>query len=67
MNYAEDRLDRKARADRAGAAVVTDEITTDLETAHDVFKIHGHNAVTGASTDNVDNFLQLIDAHELAG
>jgi hypothetical protein len=65
MNYAEDRLDRRARADEAGATVA-EEITTDLEKAHEVFKIHGTFTVA-ASTDNVDSFLQLIDAHELAG
>eukprot|EP00984_Skeletonema_dohrnii_P008349 scaffold3049_cov122-Skeletonema_dohrnii-CCMP3373.AAC.10 len=65
MNYAEDRLDRRARADEAGATVA-EEITTDLEKAHDVFKIHGTFTVA-ASTDSVDSFLQLIDAHELAG
>ena len=61
MNYAEDRLDRRARADKAGATVAN-EITADLEKAHDVFKIHGTFTVA-ASTDNVDSFLQLIDAH----
>jgi len=62
MNYAEDRLDRRARADKAGATVAN-EITADLEKAHDVFKTH---CVT-APTNDVDSILKLIDAHELAG
>jgi hypothetical protein len=68
MNYAEDRLDRRARADKAGATVAN-EIIADLEKAHDVFKIHCGTSLTEvpASTKDVDSILQLIDAHELAG
>jgi len=67
MNYAEDRLDRRARADKTGATVA-EEITTDLEKAHHVIQTHFIYTSTGAvSTDDVDSILALIDAHELAG
>lgn len=67
MNYAEDRLDRRARADDNGATVA-EEITADLERAHHVFKTHCIDTSSEvAFTDDVDNILQLINAHELAG
>lgn len=67
MNYAEDRLDRRARADDGGASVA-EEITTDLEKAHHVIQTRCIDTSTEVvSADDVDSILQLIDAHELAG
>ncbi len=67
MNYAEDRLDRRARADEAGATVA-EEITTNLDKAHHVIKTRCIDTSTEAvSAGDVDSILQLIDAHELAG
>ena len=70
MNYAEDRLDRRAQAEDSGALVVG-EIKADLEKAHVVFtNVHHSVAAKGISTagdNNIDNTLQLIDAHELTG
>ena len=73
MNYAEDRLDRKARANAADVTT-TDEIWKDLEKAHHVFKLHSSSRrrpepdVDGAD-DIIDNTVltQIKDAHELAG
>ena len=77
MNYAEDRLDRKARADAADVTT-TDEIASDLEQAHLVFKqLHSStknasrrpNPEVDGADDIIDNTVltQIKDAHELAG
>jgi hypothetical protein len=55
MNYAEDRLDRRARVDDDIAEEATDDIRADLEHARNVF-IHC-----------ADNLNKIKDAHELTG
>ena len=53
MNYAEDRLDRKARANAADVTT-TDEIWKDLEKAHHVFKLHSSTSASRRSPEDVD-------------
>ena len=69
MNYAEDRLDRRARSSSETASQqgdkVTDLLAYDLKRAHDVFNTY--HSSSSSSSLSIQSLQELRRAHELAG
>lgn len=76
MNYAEDRLDRRARSAHSSEAgkegTTQDQLASDLKRAHDDVIIHSHRETDGddrppSDGDRTSIHRDLRAAHELAG
>jgi len=63
MNYAEDRLDRRARSseNNTGGSGTRDQLACDLKCAHDVL------ISSSSSNTTKQSLIELRDAHELCG
>jgi len=64
MNYAEDRLDRRARSseNNTEGSGTRDQLVCDLKCAHDVLKVS-----LSSSNTTKQSLIELRDAHELCG